>query len=208
MQVSCIGLTNLALNAAWRLRHLILYLILSHNLTNIEIRDYIQNIYEIYIQPKYNKEINKSSTSTTEFGIGERIYSDISGLISPKTYNSYRYYLTFLDKASRYLTNRIPNIGLVNNIFMNVRYGAASHVFDLTHVLVGMHRVPNTTWIWHPYSHTLLPHVYTIVLERHKVSTCGINPPSALLSIIPCSCLLSWRVSHAQPLLVCLIADW
>jgi hypothetical protein len=73
------------------------------SLSNTEIRDYMQNIYEICIQSKYDRKINKSSTSAAEYGIGERIYSDIRGPISPKTYNSYRYYITFLDKASRYL---------------------------------------------------------------------------------------------------------
>ena len=73
------------------------------SLSNTEIRDYMQDICEICIQSKYNKKINKSSTSAAEFGIGERIHSDIGGPISPKTYNGYRYYITFLDKASRYL---------------------------------------------------------------------------------------------------------
>jgi hypothetical protein len=73
------------------------------SLSNTEIRDYMQNIYEICIQSKYNRKINKSSTSAAEYSIGERIHSDIRGPISPKTYNSYRYYITFLNKASRYL---------------------------------------------------------------------------------------------------------
>ena len=73
------------------------------SLLNQEIRDYIQDIYEICIQSKYNRKINKSSTSDTEYSIGERIHSDIGGPISPKTYNSYRYYITFLNKTSRYL---------------------------------------------------------------------------------------------------------
>jgi hypothetical protein len=73
------------------------------SLSNKEIKNYMQDICEICIQSKYDRKINKSSTSAAEYGIGERIHSDIGGPISPKTYNGYRYYITFLDKASRYL---------------------------------------------------------------------------------------------------------
>ena len=37
-----------------------------------------------------------------EFKVLDRIYSDIGSLIT-KSYDNYRYYITFLDKASKYL---------------------------------------------------------------------------------------------------------
>ena len=52
---------------------------------------------------KDNRYIHKKSLSSQSWKIGERIHSDLGGPITPKTYNNYIYYITFLDKKSRYL---------------------------------------------------------------------------------------------------------
>ena len=51
---------------------------------------------------KSRKLINKVLSNLTEFKVLDWIYSDIGGLIV-KTYDSYCYYITFLNKAIKYL---------------------------------------------------------------------------------------------------------
>ena len=68
-----------------------------------EISRYIEDICEICLLSKYNRSINKRSYTTTEYKVGERIHSDLGGPINPKTYDGHSYYITFLDKKSRYL---------------------------------------------------------------------------------------------------------
>ena len=68
-----------------------------------DISNYIDNICEICLLSKYNRSIHKRPIDETDFDIGERIHSDIGGPISPKTFDGYIYYITFLDKKSRYL---------------------------------------------------------------------------------------------------------
>jgi hypothetical protein len=82
---------------------------LYYILKNIDNNICIDNIYkllhncEICLKSKAKRQINKISKSPTIYKKGERIHSDIGGPINPKTYNNYAYYITFLDKLSRYL---------------------------------------------------------------------------------------------------------
>jgi hypothetical protein len=68
-----------------------------------ELEEYLDYTCEICVKSKYNRNINKKSMSDTSYKIGERIHSDIGGPISPITHDGYRYYITFLEKTSRYL---------------------------------------------------------------------------------------------------------
>jgi hypothetical protein len=69
----------------------------KHNL-----EEYKSNKCPTCILAKDKRYINKESFNKKEYDILERIHSDIGGPLSP-TYNRYRYYITFLDKKSRYL---------------------------------------------------------------------------------------------------------
>lgn len=51
---------------------------------------------------KYNRHINKTSKHNLQFDIIKRIHSDIGGPLTP-TIKKERFYITFLDKKSRYL---------------------------------------------------------------------------------------------------------
>ena len=67
-----------------------------------DLEEYKRNKCPTYILAKDKRYINKESFNKKEYNILERIYSDIGGpLLS--TYNRYRYFITFLDKKSRYL---------------------------------------------------------------------------------------------------------
>jgi len=57
---------------------------------------------EICQKSKFTNKINKLS-SNKEFDLLEKITSDLCGPISPNTYDNYKYFITFLDKKSRYL---------------------------------------------------------------------------------------------------------
>ena len=87
-----------------------LYKILNKNNINNSINE-IKNIIfqcEICLKAKYYKKINKESTNIEkEYNIGERIHSDLGGPISPKTYDNKSYYMTILDKKSRYLFTQL-----------------------------------------------------------------------------------------------------
>ena len=80
---------------------------LDINISQQDISSYIDDICQTCLLSKYNRAINKRSYDNTEYQIGERIHSDLGGPISPKTYNGYSYYITFLDKKSRYLDVRL-----------------------------------------------------------------------------------------------------
>ena len=56
----------------------------------------------IYSYSKERNQINKVSINPRKFELLDKIYSDIGRLIS-KTYNNYKYYITFLNKAIKYL---------------------------------------------------------------------------------------------------------
>ena len=57
---------------------------------------------EICLKAKFTNKINKVSNNK-EFDILEKITSDLCGPINPLTYNKYKYFITFLDKKTRFL---------------------------------------------------------------------------------------------------------
>jgi hypothetical protein len=71
--------------------------IISNKIINKQILE-----CEICLKSKFTNKINKLS-NTKEFDLLEKITSDLCGPISPPTYNKYRYFITFLDKKSRFL---------------------------------------------------------------------------------------------------------
>jgi hypothetical protein len=73
------------------------------NITTKDLESYLTTKCEVCIRSKYDRSINKVSSTDIVYDIGERVHSDIGGPINPKTYDGYAYYITFLDKTSRYL---------------------------------------------------------------------------------------------------------
>jgi Reverse transcriptase (RNA-dependent DNA polymerase)/gag-polypeptide of LTR copia-type/Integrase core domain/GAG-pre-integrase domain len=61
---------------------------------------------EICIKGKFTNKINKLSNNK-EFDILEKISSDLCGPITPFTYNKYKYFITFLDKKTRFLETKL-----------------------------------------------------------------------------------------------------
>ena len=60
--------------------------------------------YEPYKKVSFTNKVNKiSRNATQEYQYLKKVASDIYGPISPITYNKYCYFVTFLDKATRYL---------------------------------------------------------------------------------------------------------
>lgn len=73
------------------------------------ILDFLSNKCQTCLLFKDGRKIYKESINPKIYGILDRIHSDLGGpLIS--TYNFYKYYITFLDKKSRY-----PWITLLKN---------------------------------------------------------------------------------------------
>jgi hypothetical protein len=76
--------------------------------SNIEGCDIIYNKEEditnceCYIKAKLTNNINKKSQNKLPFEPLEKIYSDLWGP-TIRIYNNYRYFITFLDKQSRFL---------------------------------------------------------------------------------------------------------
>src|SRR2546430_3817898 len=59
---------------------------------------------EPYRKATFTNKVNKTSrNSFKEYKYLEKVSSDICGHIRPRTYDRYRYFITFLDKATRYL---------------------------------------------------------------------------------------------------------
>lgn len=63
-----------------------------------------QNSCEICLQAQPNRTINKTSKNpvSKDSKVLDRIHSDIGGPLVP-TYDKYKYYITFIDKASRFV---------------------------------------------------------------------------------------------------------
>ena len=70
--------------------------------TKEEKEEFLLYKYPIYSYSKERNQVNKVSINLRKFKLLDRIYSDIRGPIS-KTYNNYKYYITFLNKATKYL---------------------------------------------------------------------------------------------------------
>jgi hypothetical protein len=64
------------------------------------------NNCDICLKAKFTNKINKTSNNNNIEPL-EKIASDICGPISPNTYDNYRYFITFIDKATRYLYIRL-----------------------------------------------------------------------------------------------------
>ena len=78
----------------------------NHNIayTPKDLEEYKQMVCEACLQAKDQRHINRVSYySKQDLAILERIHTDLGGPISP-TYNKFIYYITFLDKKSRFLT--------------------------------------------------------------------------------------------------------
>lgn len=67
-----------------------------------DYQDFLDNKCRICLLSKDNRKIYKESINPKDYGVLDRIHSDIGGPLAP-TYDSYKYYITFLDKKSRYL---------------------------------------------------------------------------------------------------------
>ena len=62
---------------------------------------------EICLQGKFTNKINKTTTTNKQLEYLDKIASDICGPILPIGYNNNRYFITFLDKATRYLSIKL-----------------------------------------------------------------------------------------------------
>jgi hypothetical protein len=67
-----------------------------------DINNFLANKCKTCLLAKNNRYINKISSNPTEYDILDRIHTNLGGPLPP-TYNKYTYYITFLDKKSRYL---------------------------------------------------------------------------------------------------------
>lgn len=67
-----------------------------------DLQNFLDNQCEICLLSKDKRHINKKGTNNHDYEILERIHSDLGGPL-PSTYDQYKYYITFLDKKSRYL---------------------------------------------------------------------------------------------------------
>jgi hypothetical protein len=60
---------------------------------------------ELCFKAKFYNKINKKSINENKsYKKLEKVFSDIGGLITPNTFKGYKYFITFLDKSTRYLT--------------------------------------------------------------------------------------------------------
>jgi transposase InsO family protein len=58
---------------------------------------------KVYIKAKLTSKVYKKSTSQEVYNYLDKISSDIYSPFSKKTYNNYKYFITFLDKKTRFL---------------------------------------------------------------------------------------------------------
>jgi hypothetical protein len=58
---------------------------------------------EVCIKAKLTNKVYKKSTSQEVYNYLDKISSDVCGPFSKKTYNNYKYFITFLDKKTRFL---------------------------------------------------------------------------------------------------------
>ena len=58
---------------------------------------------EPYLKAKFINKVNRESRNLSKvYHYLKKVTSDVCGAIRPKTYDRYRYFVTFLDKAIRY----------------------------------------------------------------------------------------------------------
>ena len=58
---------------------------------------------ETCLRTKFTNKVNYNTNNSNNFQYLSKVTSDLCGPITPLTYNNYRYFITFLDKATRYL---------------------------------------------------------------------------------------------------------
>ena len=75
---------------------------LDINISNECVKNFLLYKCRTCLLSKYNRSIYKKSIDPIQYNLLGRIHSDLGGPL-PNTYNKYRYYITFLDKKSRYL---------------------------------------------------------------------------------------------------------
>ena len=71
-------------------------------ITQQDINNFLANKCKTCLLAKDNRHINKISTNPIKYDILDRIHTDLGGPLPP-TYDKHTYYITFLDKKSRYL---------------------------------------------------------------------------------------------------------
>jgi hypothetical protein len=70
--------------------------------TKSDIQNFVENKCITCIEGSDNKHRNKQTLNNNDYNVHDRIHSDLGGPL-PTTYNGYKYYITFLDRKSRYL---------------------------------------------------------------------------------------------------------
>ena len=73
----------------------------SEDIENIQIKE-IDNC-EVCLKSKFTKKVYKKSLNKTKYKYLEKIYSDLCGPLRDKTFDNYKYFITFLDKKTKYL---------------------------------------------------------------------------------------------------------
>jgi len=72
------------------------------NITKEDLAIYINKNCHTCLLAKDKRHIHRESINPKTYEILERIHSDLGGPL-PRTYDFYKYYITFLDKRSRYI---------------------------------------------------------------------------------------------------------
>jgi len=76
---------------------------IGYNTNNTSNINYNNDNCEICIRAKFTNKINYNTNNSIKLDYLEKVASDLCGPISPITYNKCKYFITFLDKATRYL---------------------------------------------------------------------------------------------------------
>ena len=61
------------------------------------------NDCEVCLKSKFTNKVYRKSLNTRKYKYLEKIYSDLCGPLKDKTFDKYRYFITFLDKKTKYL---------------------------------------------------------------------------------------------------------
>ena len=75
---------------------------LGIHISDQSIKKFMQHKCKTCLLSKYNRHIHKTSINPIQYDVLGRIHSDLGGPL-PSTHDKYKYYITFLDKKSRYL---------------------------------------------------------------------------------------------------------
>ena len=75
---------------------------ITKNLQNHNIKE-----CQICLQGKFTNKINHKETYYHEEKYLKKVASDIGGPINPSTYNGYKYFISFIDKATRYISIKL-----------------------------------------------------------------------------------------------------